>query len=1155
MNVKPHDIPHGNTYGNITPYRYNSQSITLKHGNNNYQPYSPKFTSHEVKNFLLAKFIRTITDKNFNGDLSNFIPEFISELVSNKINNSIVTELTSKISKNANIFVKYGLFIGDKSVCEDRLNDFLKDNNAFRIENSLITQGYCNKVALLNAIPVSNSGQIILKSAMQSHISMTPQELFDLTPNSLIERSFLEKTGDIVAYGNSYVQAIIASIYKTSQLPGEIVGEMLTNGYLSVESLTRLMLNSDIEPEGIETIKNEFIQQELLEIAQLANINEADSPLLLEDIKYEFTPKKDTIPESRDLLYDDLVSTETLMELGIEHDDICKNATVDLEIDTEDNFLKYSNTVYSYASIVKEGLDWIAFFTRLNEMSDKQIVRYFLARFLVFVSYDSSISYGNVLVTLATFIETGKIRVEEALAVGVQLLTGVPCMGTFRLLGDLLHKGKTDTTTVVQCAVEIACFVYPPLRVVVVLYQIGTVVYYYYKDYDVDNDKKVYGLGVSIVTCRTWKGWLTWKREARLKMPLLDIDIKTFGDSNEKSKEQALDIAKIQVKDRAYSYLGISYIFLDENYSRSKTRLDNYRFALLYEILNNNWKTVANMTPEELAIYENFTQAKEDKDRRIDLQIRGKIDSFYNLHKNETVVTFIAGFIIKLQHCKNNTEIAFTLFNLFSETGRDKGKQIKITGHLKSLLIYFGVDVSTLEGLINYQKDLTQEQYDKEKDKINENEYNEFYRLVHNLRNGLPAGSASKRLPQPNRKPLKKSDKNLKDTETTEISDYENGEGNYTVKNIIIYANKRLFQIEISMGYAVGTVVSGTNSVLISSVAYLDKELLAYSNGPIIYFPNKIKQICVTSLQNYMTNVISSHISLSISLLPALQHIDDDYFKYIFIPNCNLLVTYSMSSLCSHITKSDDGMNKGQRVFSRINNTLRTNISSINEMLKDNTKIADELSKIITTPLNYLVENTPEMIKEIIAELKDSRALNLVFNSIRTTLEIIKPKMISMGAKFIPTFVQNNILGITAMVGFRIIEGLVFWYKLPKIDWKLVYEYEVFNRESNKMMTLVKILEDEKANSQDKDLITTELMIKGYIENIPLNTDIYDASENIKTINIDTYYGVNNPNQNTIDTKIKPERMMMIDTKIKPERMMMIDTAIEPEYTMPMIEI
>ena len=139
-------------------------------------------------------------------------------------------------------------------------------------------------------------------------------------------------------------------------------------------------------------------------------------------------------------------------------------------------------------------------------------------------------------------------------------------MGTFRLLGDLVNKGETDFGTVVQCAVEIACFVYPPLRIVVVIYQIGTVLYYY-KDYEVDNDKKIYGLGVSIVTCRTWMGWFKWRREARLRMPL-DIDVTTYTKTDEQSKKEALEIVNPKVEDRAYTYLGISYIFLDEDYSK-----------------------------------------------------------------------------------------------------------------------------------------------------------------------------------------------------------------------------------------------------------------------------------------------------------------------------------------------------------------------------------------------------------------------------------------------------------------------------------------------------------------------------------------------------------------------------------------------------------
>ena len=118
-------------------------------------------------------------------------------------------------------------------------------------------------------------------------------------------------------------------------------------------------------------------------------------------------------------------------------------------------------------------------------------------------------------------------------------------------------------------------------------------------------------------------------KRSRLQMPLLDIDVRTFNKSNEKSKQDALDIAEIQVKDRAYVYLGISYIFLDENLPLVvKHDLISIDLAPTIEILINLQKEKANMTKEQLAVYDAFTEDKDNNERRIDFQIRGKIDSF-----------------------------------------------------------------------------------------------------------------------------------------------------------------------------------------------------------------------------------------------------------------------------------------------------------------------------------------------------------------------------------------------------------------------------------------------------------------------------------------------------------------------------------------------
>ena len=76
---------------------------------------------------------------------------------------------------------------------------------------------------------------------------------------------------------------------------------------------------------------------------------------------------------------------------------------------------------------------------------------------------------------IANLIEKGSIRVEEALAICVELTAGIPCMGTFELLGDLVSGRKIEQATIIQRAVEVACIVYPPLRIVVVIYQVGTI--------------------------------------------------------------------------------------------------------------------------------------------------------------------------------------------------------------------------------------------------------------------------------------------------------------------------------------------------------------------------------------------------------------------------------------------------------------------------------------------------------------------------------------------------------------------------------------------------------------------------------------------------------------------------------------------------------
>ena len=74
-----------------------------------------------------------------------------------------------------------------------------------------------------------------------------------------------------------------------------------------------------------------------------------------------------------------------------------------------------------------------------------------------------------------------------------------------------------------------------------------------------------------------------------------------------------------------------------------------------------------------------------------------------------------------------------------------------------------------------------------------------------------------------------------------------------------------------------------------------------------------------------------------------------------------------------------------------------------------------------------------------------------------------------------PLFIQNNIYGILGMIGYRILDTMVFWYKLPKINWEMVYEYERYQIENTKMITLTKLIDDDLTDDSSKELIIIDL--------------------------------------------------------------------------------
>ena len=94
-------------------------------------------------------------------------------------------------------------------------------------------------------------------------------------------------------------------------------------------------------------------------------------------------------------------------------------------------------------------------------------------------------------------------------------------------------------------------------------------------------------------------------------------------------------------------------------------------------------------------------------------------------------------------------------------------------------------------------------------------------------------------------------------------------------------------------------------------------------------------------------------------------------------------------------------MNKGQRIMANVNNVLRTNISSINELLKNNKNIKSSLTnsctQLVKKPLSYITEIIPQGVidfvdyffrnnKAIIVLSDGLTLINNYFNGLKVTL-------------------------------------------------------------------------------------------------------------------------------------------------------------------------
>ena len=183
----------------------------------------------------------------------------------------------------------------------------------------------------------------------------------------------------------------MANIYSASQIPGDIVGDILTQGYVNA-----LTIKDWIIPQSeIGVIGDAFINNELSEMIYDDNYND----MILKELTSHSDIELNTLLEKDEENLENggiqIESTESV-SLSVEENTLIPVMDeIDIEINTlEPNTLLWK--LYQIIDIINQGISWIEFYRKLDTLSSKELAKHFVARFLLFVSYDPSISYGHI---------------------------------------------------------------------------------------------------------------------------------------------------------------------------------------------------------------------------------------------------------------------------------------------------------------------------------------------------------------------------------------------------------------------------------------------------------------------------------------------------------------------------------------------------------------------------------------------------------------------------------------------------------------------------------------------------------------------------------------------------------------------------------------
>jgi len=657
--------------------------------------------------------------------------------------------------------------------------------------------------------------------------------------------------------------------------------------------------------------------------------------------------------------------------------------------------------------------------------------------------------FGNML---TSFLQDGKIKIEQIVMDICQNKFGVPLNGVKSVLESIIHHGRNLKESIKSLIQDCIIYSVPYAQVAFLVYQS----FHIFKSFLTHTSVIEIG-GFSLT--REIHSSLSFKRghyrTVTLKNDILDITI----TSRRKHKNDADADAEARFKEeamiKAYQVYGIDYdYFNDLKDSIPENRYEKYKEMLYFNLTQEYWKDINKLSEEEKITYKNaMFESDEMKSKRIKFEILGKKFSYYDTNNNKDIYHFVCDLKCDFLKCQNNTERAKFIYSLFCETGHSKDDQVHFSKFTKFILELFNIDISKFENYINYQNELSDQDLDDQVKKKKEEESKNIQDFLIELRNRRSQGQNDSLTDFNNDQKHKKS------TNTDE----------YSLANIRKNAHMELLKYEISADFVFKTISSSVTSNFLSSVVYIDKEYLRIKKEGLMYIPSKSLELTSGCIQSYSSNFIANHISLDLSLRERLFFISDEIFQDVINPNIQLLTSLGVSSLVKSSDGSLKNKNMGRCMYDISENVLKTNgLNLINYFSPTEIKITDLI---------------------VLNDISNDVLYNSIFDYLNAPLDFLS---YILGSTSIYTTLGT-------MIFCRVLRNIIFPEIQPEIiDYENLKDIEERNKN---IIKLIEDISDDSVSYMKKCAIKKELQIKGIIkyEKLPIEEINISNKRNISS--------------------------------------------------------